>query len=146
LFTLEIESPHSEILNTCRELGVTLVAFCPVGRGVLTGLFKTHDDLAEGDMRHYYPKYANSNASAITELVNGIKDVADAHACTQAQVALAWLLAQGPDIVPIPGTKSTSKMEDNAASALLELSPEEVQTLRSLAEKVEIEGSRYAPA
>ena len=80
------------------------------------------------------------------ELANGIKNVADAHASTPAQVALAWLLAQGPEIIPIPGTKSMSRMDENAASALLQLRQEEVQTIRSLAEKVEIEGSRYPPA
>jgi aryl-alcohol dehydrogenase-like predicted oxidoreductase len=146
LFTLDIESPELNILSTCRELGVTLIAFCPMGRGVLTGHFTSHRDLPETDTRHHYPKYADTNAPAIAELVQGIRDVADAHASTPAQIAIAWLLAQGPEIIPIPGTKSTAKMDENAASALLQLTQEEVQTIRELAEKAEIEGSRYHPA
>ncbi|RFU34188.1 hypothetical protein B7463_g2174, partial [Scytalidium lignicola] len=146
LLTLDIESSTSEILKTCRELGVTIVAFCPIGRGVLTGQFQSHADIPEGDLRRKLPKYSEENFPKILELVQALKDVANIHGSTQAQVALAWLLAQGPDIIPIPGTKSTAKMDENAASALLQLSDQEVQEIRTLAERMEIEGTRYSAA
>jgi aryl-alcohol dehydrogenase-like predicted oxidoreductase len=93
-----------------------------------------------------YPKYSAKNWPKILKLVQGLKDVAKAHESTPAQVALAWLLAHGPDIIPIPGTKSTAKMDDNAAAALLQLSSQEVLEIRNLAEQTEIEGARYPAA
>ena len=146
LFALDIESSTSEILKTCRELGVAIVAFCPIGRGVLTGQFQSREDIPEGDLRRMLPKYSEENFPKILELVQGLKDVANAHRSTAAQVALAWLLAQGPEIIPIPGTKSTSKMDENAASALLQLSDQEVQEIRTLVEGIEIKGTRYRGA
>lgn len=146
LFTLDIESSTSEILKTCRELGVTVVAYSPIGRGVLTGRFQSHADIPEGDLRCWLPKYSEGNFPKIRELVQRLKDVASAHGCTPAQVALAWLLAQGQDVIPIPGTKSTAKMDENAASAVLQLSDREVREIRTLAERMEIEGTRYPAA
>ncbi|PKX89203.1 aldo/keto reductase [Aspergillus novofumigatus IBT 16806] len=134
LFALDIDSPASEILKTCRELGVAIVAFSPIGRGILTGQFQSRADIPEGDLRRMYPKYAEENFPEILKLI------------TPAKVALAWLLATGPDIVPIPGTKSAARMDENAAAALLQLSDQEVQEIRTLAEKVEIEGTRYPAA
>lgn len=93
-----------------------------------------------------YPKYAEENFPEILKLVQVLKDVANAHGSTPAQVALAWLLATGPDIIPIPGTKSTARMDENAAAALLQLSDQEVQEIRTLAENVEIQGTRYPAA
>lgn len=146
LFTLDIESSASEILETCRELGVTVVAYSPVGRGILTGQFQSHADIPEGDLRRMLPKYSVQNFPKILDLVQGLKNVANAHGCTPAQVALAWLLAQGPEIIPIPSTKSNARMDENATSALLQLSGEEVQEIRTLAERTEIEGTRYPAA
>jgi aryl-alcohol dehydrogenase-like predicted oxidoreductase len=146
LFTLDIESSASEVLKTCRELGVTVVAYCPIGRGVLTGHFQSHADIPETDLRRMLPKYSEENFPKILELVQTLKDVASVHGSTPAQVALAWLLAQGQDIIPIPGTKSTARMDENAASARLQLSEEEVQKIRSLTERMEIKGSRYSAA
>ncbi|EFY93954.1 aldo/keto reductase [Metarhizium acridum CQMa 102] len=147
LFTLDIESPANDILKTCRELGVALVAFSPVGRGVLTGRFRSHRDIPEGDLRRFYPKYAEGNFAEILKLVGGIEDVAkDRGGSTPAQVALAWLLAQGPDIIAIPGTKLASRMDENAGAALLRLGDEEVQRLRDLAERADIKGTRYPAA
>ncbi|GFF42772.1 aldo-keto reductase yakc [NADP(+)] [Aspergillus udagawae] len=146
LFTLDIESPASGILKICRELGVAIVAFSPIGRGVLTGQFQSRADIPEGDLRRMYPKYAEENFPEILKLVDTLKDVANAHGSTPAQVALAWLLATGSDIIPIPGTKSAARMEENAAAALLLLSDEVVQEIRSLAEKVTIKGTPYPAA
>lgn len=146
LFTLDIESSTSDILKTCRELGVTVVAYSPIGRGILTGQFQSHADIPEGDLRRMLPKYSEENFPKIMELLQRLKDVGSAHESTPAQVALAWLLAQGPDIVPIPGTKSTAKMDENAASAMIQLSDQEVQEIRTLVERMEIEGTRYPAA
>lgn len=146
LFTLDIESSTSEILKTCRELGVTVVAFSPIGRGVLSGMFQSHADIPEGDLRRMLPKFSEENFPKILAVVQGLKDVACAHGSTPAQVALAWLLAQGPDIIPIPGTKSTTRMDENAASALLQLSDQEVQSIRTLVEQMKLQGTRYPAA
>lgn len=146
LFTLDIESSTSEILETCHELGVTVVAYSPIGRGILTGQFQSHTDIPEGDLRRMLPKYSEQNFPKILDLVQGLKKVANAHGCTPAQVALAWLLAQGPEIIPIPSTKSNARMDENAASALLRLGDQEVQKIRVLAERMDLEGTRYPAA
>lgn len=146
LFTLDIESSTSKIVKTCRELGVTIVAYSPIGRGVLTGQFQSYADIPKGDLRCLLPKFSEENFPYILELVQGLKDVAGAHGSTPAQVALAWLLAQGQDIIPIPGTKLTAKMDENAASALLQLSDQDVQGIRALVERTKIQGTRYPAA
>lgn len=142
LFNLDIEDPSSGILDTCRELGVTVVAFCPIGRGVLTGQFRSHEDIP--DHRRNLPKYSQENFPSILKIVRKLEEVAVAHGKTTAQVALAWLLAQGPDIVPIPGTKSTARMDENAGSALVELSVDEIKEIRSLVEETKISGTQYS--
>lgn len=106
----------------------------------------SHNDIPEGDLRRVLPRYSEANFPKIMKLLKGLKDVATVHGCTPAQVALAWLLAQGEDIVPIPGTKKRERMEENAAAALLRLSEEEVRMIRGLAEGLELEGPRYPPA
>ncbi|KAJ5561597.1 hypothetical protein N7535_003942 [Penicillium sp. DV-2018c] len=146
LFRLDIESPSSDILRTCRELGVAIVAFSPIGRGILSGQFQSHEDIPVGDLRRALPKYSEENFPRILKLVQCLKEVAESHASTPAQAALAWLLAQGPDIIPIPGTKSTARMDENAASALLKLSDQEVRTVRDLRAQIEIKGTQYHAA
>ncbi|KAF4156652.1 hypothetical protein CNMCM8927_007747 [Aspergillus lentulus] len=146
LLTLDIESPASETLKTCRELGMAIVAFSPIGRDILTGQFQSRADIPEGDLRRMYPKYAEENFPEILKLVEKLRNVANGHGSTPAQVALAWLLATGPDIIPMPGTKSAARMDENAAAALMQLSDRAVQEIRTLAEKVEIEGTRYPAA
>ncbi|KAJ5367971.1 uncharacterized protein N7496_007731 [Penicillium cataractarum] len=143
LFRLDIESSLSNLVKTCRELGVAIVAFSPIGRGILTGQFQSHEEIPTGDIRRALPKYSEENFPKILDLVQGLKGVANSHGSTLAQVALAWLLAQGPDIIPIPGTKSTARMDENAASALLQLSDREVQEIRTLVERLEIKGTQY---
>ncbi|CAI7606095.1 unnamed protein product [Penicillium glandicola] len=144
LFRLDIES--SGILKTCRELSVTVVAYSPIGRGILAGQFRSYTDIPEGDLRRMYPKYSEKNFPNILKLLQALEKVASVHQSTPAQVALAWLLAQGPDIIPIPGTKSPAKMDENAASAVLYLSEQEVQEIRTLVEKTQIEGTQYPAA
>jgi aryl-alcohol dehydrogenase-like predicted oxidoreductase len=146
LFRLDIESSSSDILRTCRELGVAIVAFSPIGRGILSGQFQSHEDIPPGDLRRMLPKYSEENFPQILKLVQCLQEVAISHGSTPAQVALAWLLAQGPDIIPIPGTKSTARMDENAASALLQLNEQEVQAIRNLAREIEIKGTQYHAA
>ncbi|KAJ5580685.1 aldo/keto reductase [Penicillium hetheringtonii] len=142
-FALDIESPNSDVLDTCRELGIAIVAYSPIGRGILTGQIKSMSDLAEDDFRRYLPKYSEEHFPKIQELVEGLKDVAKAHNCSSTQVSIAWLLAQGSDIIPIPGTRTTARMDENNASAQIQLSSEEVQKIRELIKRTEVPGSRY---
>ncbi|KAJ5114355.1 hypothetical protein NUU61_000114 [Penicillium alfredii] len=145
-FALDIEGKTTGVLNTCRELGIAVIAYSPIGRGILSGRFKSPGDFPEGDFRRVLPKYSQENFPRILALVEGLQGIAKAHDSTTAQVALAWLQAQGPDIIPIPGTKSTSRMDENAASSLLKLSDKEVQQVRELVERTEIIGDRYPEA
>ncbi|KAJ6104271.1 aldo/keto reductase [Penicillium sp. IBT 18751x] len=142
-FALDIEGKTTDVLNTCRDLGIAVIAYSPIGRGILSGEIKSTADIPDGDFRQMLPKYSQENFPQILSLVEGLQGIAKAHDSTTAQVALAWLLAQGPDIVPIPGTKSTSRMDENAASALLKLSDKEVLEIRELVERTEIPGDRY---
>lgn len=146
LFTLDIESPASGILATCRELGVTVVAYCPIGRGILTGRFQSHADLPEGDLRRALPKFSENNFPGVLSIVRKLKDVAKVHGCTPAQIALAWLLAQGADIIPIPGTKTPARMDENAEAGRIKLRSQELQEVRYIVERTEIEGSQYSAA
>jgi aryl-alcohol dehydrogenase-like predicted oxidoreductase len=143
-FALDIEKPSIDLLNTCRELGVAVVAYSPIGRGILTGQIQSFDDIPEQDFRRALPKYQPEHFPKILQLVQGLKDVSQAHhECTPAQAAIAWLLAQGPEIIPIPGTKLTKRMDENAGSALVKLTDKEVQHIRDLAERSEVPGARY---
>ncbi|KAJ5225201.1 NADP-dependent oxidoreductase domain-containing protein [Penicillium chermesinum] len=142
-FATDIERPTIDLLNTCRELGIAVVAYSPVGRGVLSGQIKSADDIAENDFRKTLPKYSAENFPNILKLANGFEKVAQAHGYTSAQVAIAWLLAQGPDIIPIPGTRSTARIEENTAASLVKLTDEELKELRELVDKTEIPGERY---
>ncbi|KAJ5752188.1 hypothetical protein N7520_009105 [Penicillium odoratum] len=146
LFNLDIESQESGILQTCRELGVTVVAYCPIGRGILTGQFQSHADLPDGDLRRSLPKFSAKNFPGALSIVRKLKEIGDAHGITAAQVALAWLLGQGPDIVPIPGTKSTAWMDENIGAAGIQLSDHDLQEIRTLVERTKIEGSQYDAA
>lgn len=142
---MDIEG-ESEILTTCRELGISVIAYSPIGRGILSGQIKSVDDLPENDFRRMLPKYSQQNFPKILELVQGLQDIAKAHDATSAQVSLAWLQAQGPDIIPIPGTKSTSRMDENAGGALLQLTEKEVKEIRELIKRTEVSGARYPDA
>ena len=138
LFTRDVETG---VVPVCRELGITLVPFAPLGRGMLTGQVTSTQRLPEGDMRHGLPRFAAENLDANLALVAEIEDVAQAHGATAGQVALAWLLAQGADVVPIPGTKRRSYLEENAGAAAVELSGDDVGRLDALRPA----GARYAP-
>ncbi|CAG8908948.1 unnamed protein product [Penicillium egyptiacum] len=142
-FALEIESPTANILATCRELGIAVIAYSPVGRGILTGQIQSLSDIPENDFRRMLPKYAQEHFPKIIELVQGLKDVANNHGSTPAQVAIAWLLAQGSDIIPIPGTKSIKNLDENTNSVFLNLTDTELQDIRALITRTEIPETRY---
>jgi len=142
-FCLEIESAKSDVLKTCRELGISIIAYSPIGHGLLTGQIKSFDDLPENDLRRTTPKYSRENFTKILDLVAKIGTVAEKHGCTVGQVGLAWLLAQGDDIIPIPGTRTIKHLEDNTNAMHIKLTTEEVKDLRRYAEETELVGDRY---
>lgn len=129
LFTRDIET---DVLPVCRELGISVVPFSPLGRGMLTGQVTTTANLPEGDMRRGMPRFAAENLEANLSLVGEIRAVAQARGATAGQVALAWLLAQGADVVPIPGTKRRTYLEENVGSALVELDDDDLARLDGL--------------
>ena len=129
LFSRDIEAT---VLPTCRELGIGIVPFSPLGRGLLTGTVTTVDALAENDFRRSNPRFADGNLEHNLRLVDVVKEIAAARGCTPGQVALAWLHAQGDDVVPIPGTKRRRYLEENVAAVDVELSPEDLARLEGL--------------
>ncbi len=122
LWTRDLEA---EVLPACRELGVTLVAYSPLGRGFLTGRFRKPEDLAADDWRRMGPRFQGENFVANLALAERIQALAARKGCTPAQLALAWLLARGEDVVPIPGTRQRARLEENAAAVELRLTPAE---------------------
>jgi aryl-alcohol dehydrogenase-like predicted oxidoreductase len=140
-YSLWSRDPGDEILPTCRELGIGFVAYSPLGRGFLTGAIQSVDDLAQDDYRRSSPRFQGENFDRNLELVGTIEELAANKAVTPAQLALAWVLAQGEDIVPIPGTKRRARLEENAAAVDVELSDDE---LREIADALpEASGERY---
>lgn len=137
---------EEEILPTCRKLGIGLVPYSPLGRGFLTGTVTRAADLPEGDYRRNDPRYADENYDANMAIVAVVKGVAARHGVSPAQVALAWLLAQGPDVVPIPGAKRRTTLEDSMAAADLVLSAADLAEITAAAPVGGTSGPRYRPA
>jgi aryl-alcohol dehydrogenase-like predicted oxidoreductase len=125
-YSLWSREPEEEILPTCRELGIGFVAYSPLGRGFLTGAIRSIDDLDADDYRRYSPRFQGENFQKNLDLVARIQELAQSKGCTPAQLALAWVLAQGEDIVPIPGTKKVVRLEENAGAVDVELSADEL--------------------
>jgi aryl-alcohol dehydrogenase-like predicted oxidoreductase len=131
------------VLATCRELGIGFVAYSPLGRGFLTGQFRTFEDLAPDDYRRNSPRFQGENFQKNLELVRRVEELAVRKHCKPSQLALAWVIAQGNDIVPIPGTKRRKYLEENAAAADLELSGEDLAELDEVFPKDAAAGERY---
>jgi aryl-alcohol dehydrogenase-like predicted oxidoreductase len=145
-FQLDIENETgTNLLSTCRELGITVFAYAPLGRGFLTGQIKSTDDFAPDDFRRIVPRFSPENFAKNLVLVNRFKTFADKKGCTPGQLALAWLSAQGEDIIPIPGTKKLKYMEENVEALKVHISKEEVQEIRDEVEKAEVAGHRNPP-
>jgi aryl-alcohol dehydrogenase-like predicted oxidoreductase len=140
-YSLWSRDPEDGVLATCRELGIGFVAYSPLGRGFLAGRFSGPDDLAENDFRKRHPRFTGDNVVHNRLLAAQVRSIADAKGATPAQVALAWVLSRGADIVPIPGTKRRTYLEENAASVDVELTADEVATLDEIGDAA---GDRYA--
>ncbi len=140
LWTRDIEE---EILPTCRELGIGFVGYAPVGRGFLTGTISSRDDFIESDGRLSHPRFADKNMQKNKTLLSVLRDIAAAHGATMAQIAIAWTLAQGEDIVPIPGTKRRKYLEENLGALKITLSANEIASLADAFPPGITAGTRY---
>lgn len=140
LWTRDVEV---EVLPTCRELGIGLVAYSPLGRGFLTGRFQNDAAFEEGDFRASLPRFQPENITANRSLVDVITALAMRKDYTTAQIALAWLLAQGDDIVPIPGTRRIPHLEDNLGALTVDLEPDDLTELKRVVVALPVAGERY---
>lgn len=145
-YSLWSREPESEILPLLRELKIGFVPYSPLGRGFLTGQIKSFDDLAEDDYRRNSPRFQGDNFQKNLELVKRLEELAQSRGATASQLALAWVLAQGNDLAPIPGTKRRKYLEENVAAADLQLSPQEIQEIGDVVPPEEIAGERYSEA
>ncbi|CAL1702796.1 unnamed protein product [Somion occarium] len=143
-FMLDIEDEKIGLLKTAKELGISIVAYSPLGRGMLTGRYKGPEDFEEGDWRGTIPRYSKENFPNILKLVDGLKKIGERHNATAGQVALAWLLAQDEKIIPIPGTTKEKYLKENLGALNVELTPAEIQEVREVARKADAtQGQRY---
>jgi aryl-alcohol dehydrogenase-like predicted oxidoreductase len=142
-YSLWSREPEDEILATVRELAIAFVAYSPLGRGFLTGQIKRYEDFAEDDYRRLSPRFQGDNFARNLELVRRVEVMAKEKGCTAAQLALAWVLAQGDDVIPIPGTKRCSYLEQNSAAVDLTLTPKELRRIEEVAPRGAARGARY---
>ena len=142
-YSLWTRDPEDEVLPTLRELGIGLVAYSPLGRGFLTGQIRSFEDLPEDDWRRSNPRFQEEALRENLELADRVADLAGRHDVTPAQLALAWVLAKGDDIVPIPGTKSPRRLDENAVATDVALSADEVEELDTAISPDAVRGSRY---
>src|SRR5271166_4588202 len=142
-YSLWTRDPEDDVLQIARELGIAFVAYSPLGRGFLTGQFKKFEDLAADDYRRNSPRFQGENFQKNLDLVSRVEQVAKEQHCTPGQLALAWLLAQGKDITPIPGTKRRKYLEENAAALQLKLSTDDLHRIEEVAPKGVAAGQRY---
>jgi aryl-alcohol dehydrogenase-like predicted oxidoreductase len=145
-YSLWSRDPEDEIIPTCRELGIGFVPYSPLGRGFLSGRIRRLEDLAPDDWRRNNPRFQGENFARNVTLVTRIEELARAEGCTPSQLALAWVLARGDDIVPIPGTKRVRYLEENAAAVGLRLTPVELAAIDAASPKNAAAGDRYPAA
>ncbi|MEN6333181.1 MAG: aldo/keto reductase, partial [Phycisphaerales bacterium] len=145
-YSLWSRDPEDGTLDACRELGIGFVAYSPLGRGFLTGQIKSFDDLPANDFRRSSPRFQGANFQKNLELVERIEEMAAEKGCAPAQLALAWVLARGEDIVPIPGTKHLGYVEQNVAALDVEITPEDLERIDEIAPKGAAAGERYTEA
>ena len=144
-YSLFSRDPEDEILPTVRELGIGFVAYSPLGRGFLTGAWRSIDDLPENDTRSArFPRFSEDNFKKNVELADRVREIAAQKDATPGQLALAWLLRQGEDIVPIPGTKRRKYLEENAAAAEITLTDDDLRRIEEAMPKGSAAGERYA--
>ena len=145
-YSLWTRDPETEVLDACRRLGVGFVPFSPLGRGFLSGELKSPADFGEDDMRRHNPRFQGENFARNLELVEKVRALGERRGVTASQMALAWVLAQGEDIVPIPGTKRRKYLEENAAAVDIELGAEELEAIQSIFPRGAAAGARYGEA
>lgn len=145
-YSLWSRDPEDAMLAVCRELGIGFVAYSPLGRGFLTGRFKRFEDLAQDDYRRQSPRFQGENFQKNLALVQRIEQIGKEKGCTAAQLALAWVLAQGEDIVPIPGTKQRKYLEENIGALEVELSEEDLDRIEEVSPRGAVAGYRYPQA
>jgi aryl-alcohol dehydrogenase-like predicted oxidoreductase len=142
-YSLWSRDPEDELIPTVRELGIGFVAYSPLGRGFLTGQLRRFEDLPENDWRRHRPRFQGENFQKNLELVDRVKEIAATKQVTPAQLALAWLLAQGEGVVPIPGTKRRKNLEENVAALEIALTREDLERIEAAAPKGAASGARY---
>jgi len=142
-YSMWTRDPEDEILKTCRELGIGFVAYSPLGRGFLTGQFKRFEDLPADDYRRFSPRFQGENFQRNMDLVGRVEEIAKAKGCQASQLALAWVLAQGSDIVPIPGTKRRKYLEENVSALDVQLTTEDMRRIDEVFPYGAASGLRY---
>ncbi|KAK6340733.1 hypothetical protein TWF696_009057 [Orbilia brochopaga] len=142
-FALEIEDPALGILSTCRELGIAIVSYSPLGRGFLTGRYRSRDDFEEGDFRSYLPRYTVENFPKNLVLVDRLKTLADKKGVTPAQLTLAWVMSRGDDFIPIPGTTRVEGLKENLGALKVDLTEAEREEITQAARDCTPVGARY---
>jgi aryl-alcohol dehydrogenase-like predicted oxidoreductase len=142
-YSLWTRDPEDEVLPTTRELGIAFVAYSPLGRGFLTGQYKCFEDLASDDYRRFSPRFQGENFQKNLDLVARVEDIAKEKECTPSQLALAWLLAQGEDIIPIPGTKRRKYLEENVGGVSVTLTADDLRRIDEVAPHGAASGARY---
>ncbi len=145
-FTRDIETPQLDLLRTCKELGVAVVAYSPLGRGVLTGQYRSAAGFSEGDFRSFSPRFVEANLAADLKLVDGLAAIAARKGITPGQLVLAWLLRQWPMVIPIPGTKRAKYYDENMAALDVALSDDDEAALRAVMDSHQVLGERYPAA
>ena len=145
-YSLWTRDPEDGVLQTTRELGIAFIAYSPLGRGFLTGQIKRFEDMAEDDYRRFSPRFQGENFRKNLDLVARVEQLAKEKKCTPGQLALAWLLAQGEDIIPIPGTKRLKYLEENVGALNVGLSPNDLRRIEEVAPKGVASGQRYPEA
>jgi len=142
-YSLWEREPETKVLPVLRELGIGFVPYSPLGRGFLSGQIKTEADIPEGDFRRVGPRFQGENLRHNVELVGRVEQLAAEKGCTAAQLALAWLLAQGEDVVPIPGTKKRSRLAENVGAVDVQLTAQDLARIAELAPAGATAGARY---
>jgi len=145
-YSLWTRDPEAEVLPTCREIGIGFVPYSPLGRGFLTGKIQKPEDLPEDDYRRTTPRFQGENFQRNLEIVKRVEEIAREKHCTPAQLALAWVLVQGNDIVPIPGTKRRKYLQENVGALDVDLSSKDLERIEEVAPKDSFAGSRYPEA
>ncbi|KAJ3069332.1 hypothetical protein HDU98_007619 [Podochytrium sp. JEL0797] len=140
-WTTEIE--HNDILATCNELGIAVIAYSPLGRGFLTGRFRSPEDFEEGDYRKGNPRFQGDAFAKNLEIVKALEKLAEDKKCSVAQLTLAWVMAQGPCVIPIPGTKSIKRLDENCGSLNVTITPEDNKAVRDIIAQIPVTGTRY---